>query len=362
MSILPSHIKIALEDSKKSGLYRSMTLCDAASTDLCSNDYLGLSKQNQNRYNLSGSTGSRLLSGNSEYHLKVEEVAGLYFSGSALLYNNGYQANTGILPCIAKRRDLFLYDEHIHASTRAGIVLSNASSWSFKHNNLYNLKNKLEKAEGKYDNIYILCEGLYSMRGSICPLEELLALAEKHKAFVLIDEAHSGGIVGKKGKGISLEYADHPHMLLRLYPLGKAFNSSGCIAISSQELKEYQINYSRSFIYSTALSAGVCQHILDNIHLVEKAEDERKKLALIIDYWNNQELDSVSRNQGPIQFIYLPREKHESAKTLFREAGINLFSIRYPSVSIDDEGFRVVLHSYNNQQQIDDLFKIIARI
>src|SRR6478735_1462118 len=162
-------------------------------TDFCSNDYLGIVKnsrlQTSDSRLSSGSTGSRLLSGNYGLIEETEtQIAFFHQSESALIFNSGYDANIGLLSSVPQKGDSILYDQLCHASIRDGIRLSFANAFSFAHNDLADLQKKMEHATG---TVFIVTESVFSMDGDLCPLAELVAIAQKSKAHLIIDEAHA---------------------------------------------------------------------------------------------------------------------------------------------------------------------------
>ena len=219
------------------GTLRSLSSFDGY-IDFYSNDYLGFSKlKSTSTASSFGSTGSRLISGTSREALNSEIYLAEYFdSKAALFYNSGYDANLGFFSSIPQRGDLVLYDEFIHASIRDGVRLSFANSKSFNHNDLTDLELKLSHFEGVK---YVVVESLYSMDGDIAPLIKISDLCEKFKAYLIVDEAHSGGVFGEKGKGLVYQMNLQSKIFARLITFGKAFGSHGACILTSQNVKAY---------------------------------------------------------------------------------------------------------------------------
>ena len=180
--------------------------------DFCSNDYLGFARSERlkaliesqlklHTSYLSGSTGSRLISGNDDFTEKLEaEIALFHNAESALIFNSGYDANVGLFSSLPQRGDTIILDELIHASIIDGARLSYANRYTFKHNDLISLEEKLKLSKG---NIYIGIESIYSMDGDAAPIAEIIELAEQYEAVVIVDEAHAVGIFGQNGRGLS---------------------------------------------------------------------------------------------------------------------------------------------------------------
>src|SRR5581483_6736032 len=153
-----------------------------------------------------GSTGSRLLSGNYKLIEETEkEIALFHRSEAALIFNSGYDANVGVLSSVPQKGDIVIYDFLSHASIRDGIRLSHAQSFSFAHNDLNDLEKKLQHAitiVGN-NNIFIITESVFSMDGDVCPLQELISLSKKYNAHIILDEAHATGVIGEEGEGLA---------------------------------------------------------------------------------------------------------------------------------------------------------------
>ncbi len=355
MAALPSHIQQKLKQAESLGLYRKIRF-QKAGIDFSSNNYLGLPPSDISD-SMYGSGGSRLITGTQEAHLALEEFAANTFQKSALLYNSGYAANLGVLQALPQRQDLILYDEAVHASMRDGMLLSKATNYSFEHNQVEKLEAKLKQHRGRYTEVYILCESLYSMSGKMAPLDEYLRLAELYNAWLIVDEAHGAGWQPEQAA-----WKRNSRLLARILALGKAYNTVGALVLAEPKLKEYLINFSRSFIYTTALPAAIAKHILQNIALVSASEEQRNQLEKNISFWCKNAGERVTTNAGPIQFIYLPLEKHTEAAEMFAEKDLDVRSIRYPTVKKGQEGFRVVLHSFNSQDEIALLKDCIQKL
>ena len=340
---------------EKEGTLRSLSHLEGF-TDFFSNDYLGLSKIKLKDVGSNvGSTGSRLISGNSIRKLNVEDDLAYFFNSSAaLMFNSGYDANLGLFGCVPQRGDTILYDEYIHASVRDGIQLSHANSFSFKHNDCESLESKLKLSKG---TIYVAVEGLYSMDGDVPPLIDFLNLCDNYGAKMIIDEAHSAGIYGHQGKGLIVKYGLEKSVFARLVTFGKAYGSHGAVVLGSKKLIDYLINFSRSFIYTTALPDAVFEH--NSIIVRDNSIDpERVKLQVNIDYFRENYKSSkfISDSQSPIQIVELgsiERTRFLSGKLQHNKVGVK--PIYSPTVPVGKERIRLCLHSTNSKREIDEL-------
>jgi 8-amino-7-oxononanoate synthase len=208
---LDSWLVKALDQRREKNLFRELK-SPVDLLDFCSNDYLGLARSVDlhrriaERYlnlepNMNGSTGSRLLTGNSKSAEELErKLAVLFNSEAVLILNSGYTANMAIFSSIPQRNDTILFDELAHASIKDGARLSLAKRFSFRHNDLNDLEARLKRTSG---NVYVAVESVYSMDGDECPLCDLIALTGKYGAFVILDEAHSTGVTGEHGSGVA---------------------------------------------------------------------------------------------------------------------------------------------------------------
>ena len=348
-----------LNKRKTEGTLRSLSFFDGMA-DFCSNDYLGLSTSvTENISNQHGSTGSRLISGNSNEAEQCESFLANYFdSEAALVFNSGYDANIGFFSAVPQRSDVILYDEKIHASVRDGIRLSFARSFSFEHNSLEDLASKLKQIKGV---VYIAIESLYSMDGDLAPIEEIAELAEKYGAYLIVDEAHASGIVGENGKGIVDHLSLNSKVFARIITFGKAYGSHGAAILGSLILKEFLINFARSFIYTTALSPSSYARIKQMVEL-SQSEIERKKLQEnILLFRSLIKLNSISSDViSPIQMIRIGDiEKTKNLSLMLQQNNFAVKPIYSPTVKIGEEGIRICIHSFNTFEEIRNFCKII---
>lgn len=326
--------------------------------DFYSNDYLGLAKEQYSAV-ISGSTGSRLISGTTNKMLEAEQtIANFFGAESALMFNSGYDANLGFFSCVPHRNDTVIYDEFIHASVRDGLRLGFASTLSFKHNDVDDLENKIKKANG---TIYIAIESVYSMDGDRAPLIDILDLAEHFGAFVILDEAHACGVFGELGKGLGFEFVEHPSLLARLITFGKAYGSHGSAWLGSRDLVTYLTNFARSFIYTTALPEAAYLH---NASVVSQKglEERRSQLTKNIEMFRERFLHPqiLSESDAPIQIIRFDSiEELISCAQKLLDGGFNVKPIFSPTVPEGQERLRICIHSFNTAKEISQLRALI---
>ncbi len=353
-----------LEERKQENAFRSLKKNNGL-IDFCSNDYLGFASEKEihvldNELAKYGATGSRLISGNHQITEEVEDyLADFYQAESALIFNSGYNANVGLFSSLPQRHDTIIYDELIHASIRDGIRLSHAKSYSFSHNNLENLKQKLESASG---NIYIAVESVYSMDGDMSPLKEITELCKQHNAALIIDEAHAVGIYGK-GLGLVAELNLIDDIFARVVTFGKALGTHGAAVLGNKLLKDYLINFSRAFIYTTALPLHSVLTIKKSHEFLKNHLERIEQLNRNIEYFQKQTQKSAINTQhsnSAIQCIIFPRnERVKQVAEKIQEQGFDVRPILSPTVPKGQERLRICLHSFNTENDINSLFKIL---
>ena len=345
-------LKKRIQDRKNDGTHRQLNQFKS-SIDFFSNDYLGLSKDSISEIVPSkGSTGSRLLSGNSDLAEKCErQLAVFYESESALIFNSGYDANIGLISTVALRGDTILYDEYIHASSRDGIRLSFANSISFKHNDIDDLKEKLKGLQG---SIYVLVESLYSMGGDMAPLTSIQRVCAEFSACLIVDEAHGCGVFGTEGKGIAHAKALHKDLFCRIVTFGKAYGYHGAAVLVSSDLRDYLLNFCRSFIYTTSLPDHTYKIIesrvyCTNIHNKQKALHEN--IYLFRSTLKN--VSFISEENSPIQVIEFA-SKEDLMKCISALAQLDIYTkpILPPTVPKGSYRMRLCFHSFNTKEEI----------
>lgn len=361
----------ALEEREKQHLLRLLSLPDPAGIDFYSNDYLGLAQSQSLNLAIeeelrhapkqNGATGSRLLSGNSEYAERVEqEIARFHNAESALVYTSGYTANLGLLSCLATRDTTIISDELVHASLIDGIRLGRSEKIRFRHNDVEHLKEKLEKATGQK---LVVVESIYSMDGDSCPLKEVAELCQQYEALLIVDEAHAIGLRGKNGEGFVQSLGVEDQVFARIMTYGKAPGIHGAAVVGPSWLKEYQVNFSRSMIFSTAPPVHHYASIRAMYNHLPKCERNRNQLNENIELFlklRNSSGGNWLKSSTHIQSLIVPgNEAVVSLGKKLKDAGINALPIRKPSVPEGAERIRFCLHSYNTKEEIQKLFKVI---
>ncbi|MEX0811468.1 MAG: pyridoxal phosphate-dependent aminotransferase family protein [Chitinophagales bacterium] len=369
-------LETLLQKRKDKLLFRSLK-DSSGLIDFCSNDYLGFStlgilknalgKQEDinSESKFYGATGSRLISGNSREHEALEVyLAEFYQREAALLFNSGYDANLGLYSALPQKNDLVLFDELCHASIRDGLKMCRGKSLSFPHNDLEALETHLQYNSDKYAQIYVATESVFSMDGDFAPLKELVKLKEKYAFELLLDEAHATGIFGKNGEGRAVELNLHNEIFASVHTFGKALGAHGAVVLGGQILKQFLINFSRPFIFTTALPLSSVKAI-KTAHDILSNEDcklneistLRNLLKVEIEAIPNAEL-ILSESQ--IQSLLIPgNERAKAVASALEETGIYAKAILYPTVPKGKERIRICLHEFNTIAEINLLCKTL---
>ncbi len=361
-------IEKKLEERRAGGNYRSLKPGNSL-IDFCSNDYLGFARSGvlknkieeeikKSGQTANGSTGSRLLSGNSAYAEDLEKhIAHLHYSPAGLIFNSGYDANLGLFSALPQRGDTIITDELIHASIIDGARLSYANRYIFKHNNLDSLEEKLKHAKGI---CYIAVESVYSMDGDAPPIPEILELTERYNAHLIVDEAHATGLYGLEATNGMIG----DRVFARIVTFGKALGCHGAIVLGSKLLREYLINFARPFIYTTAAAPNQLASVKMAYQLLSESGGEiellQKNIRLFKQSIVNHGPYLLIDSDSAIQCIVL--KSNEKAVTLAVELqsyGLDVRPILSPTVPKGFERIRICLHSFNTLAEISLLTNIV---
>lgn len=370
MSKRTSYLSEKLKGRKIQNALRVLPVDNKYSIDFCSNDYLGFARSEElqdyskkffSDFTLNGSTGSRLISGNSDFVEGLEkEIAAFHQAESGLIFNSGYTANLGLLSCIASRQDTIVYDELVHASIRDGIRLSVSKSFSFRHNDLTDLEKKIKQANSR---AFVVVESIYSMDGDAAPLQQLVKLKDRLGFSIIVDEAHALGVFGQKGEGLVGMLGLENAIWARVYTFGKALGGHGAIVVGSDLLRTFLVNFSRPFIYTTALAPHTFAMIKGGYDFLKKTT-AINLLEQRIQYFKSQ-LSPLSKKQfipshSAIHCLVHPGNL--AVKAFAKHLQAQDFDIRpilHPTVPEGKERLRICLHAFNTDEQIKSLTGLI---
>ncbi|WP_017731756.1 aminotransferase class I/II-fold pyridoxal phosphate-dependent enzyme [Nafulsella turpanensis] len=376
MKLIEEHIQKKLESRRQDGTLRRLHP-ESRKIDFSSNDYLGLARNKDLSRQISqafeelalmnGSTGSRLICGHSALAEELEAFMASFFkAGSTLLMNSGYMANMALLSALPQKNDTILYDELVHASIKEGCRLSMAQRFSFKHNEVPSLKNRLKRASGQ---VFVVVESVYSMDGDIAPLAELAELCDSQGAALVVDEAHSTGIFGE-GKGLVCALGLEEKVWARVYTFGKAMGSHGACVAGTADLKEYLINFARPFIYTTALPPHSLVALQESFRFLSNHQELIEELGRRIEWFQVLKkekllplLDSSCQieSYSPVQAIVIPDvNKLREVALQVQKQDFDVRPIVSPTVPQGKERLRICLHAYNTETEINGLVESLA--
>ncbi len=374
-----------LEQRKRDHLYRSRRVADSAQGPVmvvdgrsvltfCSNDYLGLAnhpeviaalQQGAERWGV-GSGAAHLVNGHSSaHHALEEELAEFTGRPRALLFSTGYMANQGIITALQGRGDAIYEDRLNHASLIDGGLLSRARFHRFAHADAEALHEALQGQE--QGAALVASDGVFSMDGDLAPLPELSKACMEQKAWLLVDDAHGLGVIGREGRGT----LDHFGLGLDEVPilmgtLGKAFGTFGAFVAGSEELIETLIQQARSYIYTTALPPAVAEATRTALRLVQQEAWRRERLQVLITRFRQgaSELGlPLMTSETPIQPILAGSAEQALAwsRTL-EERGILVTAIRPPTVPEGSARLRITLSAAHSDEHLDRLLGALAAL
>ncbi|EKY14251.1 8-amino-7-oxononanoate synthase [Capnocytophaga sp. oral taxon 326] len=365
------HIREKLTERQKNNALRKLSERSFA-IDFYSNDYIGFSTNPTITERVSqlisdttphGATGSRLLSGNSHLFTETERyIADFHNAEGALLYNSGYDANVGFFSCIVGRGDVILYDSYSHASIRDGISLSLAHSYKFKHNDLDDLEKLLKKFATGDKTVLIATESVFSMDGDSPDLVHLVALAQQYGAYIAVDEAHAIGVFGKHGCGLVQALGLETAIFARIVTFGKGLGAHGAAVVANDEVIQYLVNFSRSFIYTTAMSPHSVATIRAGYEQLQQTE-AMNVLHHNIEYFksliNQYGIEGFIPSDSAIQAMVVSgNDRVKSLAERLQTQGIGVLPILAPTVPAGQERLRVCLHSFNTEKEIKQLVNL----
>jgi predicted pyridoxal phosphate-dependent acyltransferase len=336
--------------------------------NLCSNNYLGLASHPrlkeaaaQAAYTYGcGSGASRLICGTMALHETLEHrIAKFKGADAALVYNSGYMANLGVIPPLVGKQDVVFSDELNHASVIDGCRLSRAMVRVFPHGDVDALERQLRElvADGKEGRRLIVVDGVFSMDGDIAPLPGIVEVARRYEAMLMVDEAHATGVLGPGGRGTVAHFGLEGHVPIVMGTLSKALGCLGAYVVGSQELREYLINTSRSFIFTTALPPPVLASAIAALDILEEQPSLVTTLQRNADYLR-QGLEKLGYDTLTSQTQIMPVVIGDAARTcemsgLLLQEGVLATAIRPPTVPEGTSRIRVSVIATHTWDDLD---------
>ena len=376
-------LKIKLEEREANGLYRRRRVVESPQgrelmvdgkvlLNFCSNDYLGLAsdprvrnafQQGANDWGI-GSGASHLVNGHTSAHEELEEALA-EFTGRprALLFSSGFGANLGTIASLLGRSDHIFEDRLNHASLLDGGLISRAHFKRFPHRDYDQLNLQLS---GTYTDSrkLVVTDGVFSMDGTVCDLQELIKVTVANDAWLMVDEAHSFGVIGEEGRGLThASGAGTDKVQILIGTLGKAFGTQGGFVTGSEELIETFIQQARTYIYSTAIPSAIAVATLTSLNIAIRENWRREKLAELIKRFragaDQIGLDMID-SETPIQPISLGGpERATELSELLEEQGMMVRAIRPPTVQQGTSRLRVTLTAEHTDEDVDLLLNAL---
>lgn len=372
----------ALSERKQQQRYRSRRELQSAQSsrvsldgtsliNFCSNDYLGLANHPEivERFQRAaselgvGSGASHLVCGHSVEHHQLElELAEFCGRDRALVFSTGYMANLGVITALLGKSDAVFEDKLNHASLLDGGLSSAAAFTRYRHGDLDDLERRLEKSSA--EKRLIVSDGVFSMDGDTAPLSDLSNLAKRHNAWLMVDDAHGFGCMGKTGGGLAqVEGLTQDQLPVLVGTFGKAFGTFGAFVTGSETLIETLIQFARTYIYTTALPPAVAAATRESLRIVHSANDRREKLkALQLQLKKGCEaLDlNLMPSDSPIQPLMLGADADALALSeRLKELGFWVSAIRPPTVPEGSARLRITLCANHDEEQLDALLRAL---
>jgi 8-amino-7-oxononanoate synthase len=345
---------------------RLRSLKPRAGIDFSSNDYLALASCPRMRKAVSaavdagtpiGAGGSRLLRGNCVEHESLEAEAARFFGAEAAIYfASGYTANFAVLTTLPQRGDLLVLDQLVHASIHEGARAGRAEFRFAAHNDADAVEETIRawRSEGGKGRIWIVAESLYSMDGDFAPLDDLAAIADRHDAFLMIDEAHATGVFGPSGRGLTAAY-ERRENLIAIHTCGKALGAAGALVTTTSILRDFIVNRCRPFIFSTAPSPLIAVAVQEALMILRDEPEHQQRLKALIDFARRE----IGARQGwqfcgsqIVPFIVGDNARAMALAAALQARGFDIRGIRPPTVPPGTARLRISLTNNVNEYDV----------
>lgn len=360
---------------KRINLKRTRTGNKSDYVNLGSNDYLGFSarpevieaaKKAIDEYG-SFSTGSAILTGMTELHTELaDRLARIFKKERVLLYNSGYAANVGLISGLTRNQDLILSDYLSHMSIRDGMDLSQADSRYFKHNNMEHLRKLLEENRDSHSGCLLTSEGVFSMDGDVAPLKDLIKIAKEFNCRTMIDEAHSFGVIGKKGFGLCEAENALDDVDIVMGTLSKTLCSAGGFVAASEEVIDWLWWFSHSHMFSVSMPPAAVGASLAALDILQKEPQVVEKLHSNIKHFIEGLIHlgfpmNKDHASAVVPLVIGDEEKMLKMNQIMMDAGVWSIYVVYPAVSRRGCRFRFVVTADHDQAELDLALAILEK-
>jgi 8-amino-7-oxononanoate synthase len=355
---------------------RLRSLKPRAGIDFSSNDYLGLANNPRMRRAISaaveagtpiGAGGSRLLRGNCAEHERLEAEAAAFFGAeAAIFFPTGYIANFSVLTTLPQRGDLLVLDQLVHASIHEGARAGRAEFRFSAHNDANAVEDVIRawRSEGGVGRIWIVAESLYSMDGDFAPIEALVAIADRHDAFLVIDEAHATGVFGPGGRGLTAGYEGREN-LIAIHTCGKALGAAGALVTTTKVLRDFIVNRCRPFIFSTAPSPLMAVAVQEALSILREEPEHQQRLANLIGFARRE----IGARQGwqfsgsqILPFIVGDNARAMALAAAMQARGFDIRGIRPPTVPAGTARLRISLTNNVGEDDVRAMLEALTDV
>jgi 8-amino-7-oxononanoate synthase len=362
----------ALDALKNDDRLRSIT--PRAGIDFSSNDYLGLAGASRMRKAISaavesgtpiGAGGSRLLRGNCAEHESLEAEAARFFGAeAAVFFASGYTANFAVLTTLPQRGDLLVLDRLVHASIHEGARAGRAGFRFSAHNDPNSIEDVIRtwRSAGGTGRIWIVAESLYSMDGDFAPLEALIAIAERHEAFLMVDEAHATGVYGEQGRGLAAAYEGRENLVV-VHTCGKALGAAGALVTTAKVLRDFIVNRCRPFIFSTAPSPLMAVAVQEALSILRDEPGRQQRLTRLIAFAHRE----IGARQGwqlsgsqIMPFVIGDNARAMALAGALQARGFDIRGIRPPTVPPGTARLRISLTNNVDERDVRAMLAALA--
>jgi 8-amino-7-oxononanoate synthase len=380
-------IEEALQNRHQQGLYRScattsghqgryVTVANKTYLNFSSNDYLGLAsdpelikawQKGAELYGI-GSGGSYLVTGYNQAHQDLcEQLKSWLGVSSVALFSSGYSANQAIIKLLLKKQDLLFQDKLNHASLMEAGALSDCKMLRFKHNQVDHLEILLNKVNSSTANKLIISEGVFSMDGDTAPIKQLSTVAQKHNAWLMVDDAHGLGVLGERGKGsVVASGLQNNNVQIYMATFGKALGVAGAFVAGNNAFINYLTNFSKPYIYSTGLPPAMAYTISHAVNMLEKQDWRRDKLHSLIKLFKDtaqaQGITLTNSNTAIQPIIIGDNVKTLQAADKLKKMGYWTIAIRPPTVAVNTSRLRITITANHEKQDVINLVNAIAKV
>ncbi len=375
-----------VDELKKDGVYKEPPVFSGPNTrilningkdviNLCSNNYLGLANHPKlkeeaikaiEKYGI-GAGAVRTIVGNMDIHQELEmRLANFKKEESVIIYQSGFNCNAGTIQAITDSGDLIISDELNHASIIDGVRLSKADKKVYKHSDIEDLERILIETKGKYNNILIITDGVFSMDGDICKLPEIVELAKKYGAMTYVDDAHGSGVLGDAGRGTVDHFKLNGEVDFIVGTLSKAFGMIGGYVAGSKAMRDWLINRSRPILFSTNMIPAIAASLIQAIDMLEKDDSLTRKLWDNANYFKEKMKEkgfNIGNSETPITPVIIGKESDavEISKELLEE-GVFVSAITFPTVPKNTARLRCMVTAEHTKEDLDSAVEIIYNV